>query len=308
MILLILLCIVLAAVFCGGYYAYRIAFFSPMKGRDQLPTLSGKQYDPYREAMTRVYQQLNGHPCEFVTIYSHDGLKMSGRYYHIKDGAPLDIGFHGYRSSPLIDFSGGSELSFQLEHNVLLVDERAHGKSEGRSITFGIKERLDVVSWVEYALERFGADTKIVLYGVSMGAATVLMASELALPENVRGIIADCPYSTPEKIIRKVARQMNIPDKLAWPFLVIGAKVYGGFDIRESDPVRAVKNASVPILLIHGEADGYVPCEMSEEVYRANTENVLRYTFPGADHGISYLADTKRYQQLVTEFMQKVLA
>lgn len=307
MIFIILLCILLVVLLGGGYYAYRIAFFSPMKDRDRIPSTSGHQYDPYREEMARIYHQLNDRTCEFVTIFSHDGLKLSGRYYHVKDGAPLDIGFHGYRSSCLTDFSGGSELSFQLEHNVLLVDERAHGKSEGRSITFGIQERQDVLSWVDYAVERFGEDTKILLYGVSMGAATVLMASDLDLPENVKGIIADCPYSSPEKIIRKVAVQMGISDRLAWPFVKIGAKIYGGFDISETDAARAVKNAKVPILILHGEADGFVPCEMSEEVYLSNTEKVQRYTFPGADHGISYLVDTPRYRQIVTEFIQKVL-
>ena len=271
MIFILLLCVVLLVLLGGGYYAYRVAFFSPMKDRERIPSTSGHQYDPYREEMARIYHQLNDRPCEFVTIFSHDGLKLSGRYYHVKDGAPLDIGFHGYRSSCLTDFSGGSELSFQLKHNVLLVDERAHGKSEGRTITFGIQERQDVLSWVDYAVERFGGDVKILLYGVSMGAATVLMASELDLPENVKGIIADCPYSSPEKIIRKVAVQMGISDRLAWPFVKIGAKVYGGFDISETDAARAVKNAKVPILIIHGEADGFVPCEMSEEVYQSNT-------------------------------------
>ena len=307
MIFILLLCVVLLVLLGGGYYAYRVAFFSPMKDRERIPSTSGHQYDPYREEMARIYHQLNDRPCEFVTIFSHDGLKLSGRYYHVKDGAPLDIGFHGYRSSCLTDFSGGSELSFQLKHNVLLVDERAHGKSEGRTITFGIQERQDVLSWVDYAVERFGGDVKILLYGVSMGAATVLMASELDLPEKVQGIIADCPYSSPEKIIRKVAVQMGISDRLAWPFVKIGAKVYGGFDISETDAARAVKNAKVPILIIHGEADGFVPCEMSEEVYQSNTEKVQRHTFPGADHGISYLVDTARYRQVVTEFIQTVL-
>ena len=109
-----------------------------------------------------------------------------------------------------------------------------------------------------------------------------------------------------DRMIRKVAKQMNIPDWLAWPFVVIGAKVYGGFDIRETDAAQAVKNAQVPILIIHGEADGFVPCEMSD-IAAHNPEMVVRHTFSGADHGISYLADTPRYQKLVTEFMQKVL-
>ncbi len=307
MIFLLILCILLAIVLGGSYYAYRVAFYSPQKGRDRIPVYSGGQYDRYREEMTQLFHQLRDRPCESVTIFSQDGLELSGRYYHVKDGAPLDIGFHGYRSSPLTDFSGGSCLSFQMNHNLLLVDQRAHGKSQGRTITFGVKERWDVVSWVDYALERFGSDTKIILYGVSMGAATVLMAADLGLPENVKAILADCPYASPIAIIRAVMKKQGLPVRLVWPFVVIGAKVYGGFDIAEADAVRAVKNASVPILLIHGEADGYVPCEMSEAVRRANPEIVQRQTFPEAGHGLSYLVDTPRYGQIVTEFIRSVL-
>lgn len=308
MTILLILCILLAVLLGGSYYAYRVAFFSPQKGRERIPEYKGPKYDPYQEEMARIFGQLNDRPCEFVTIFSQDGLKLSGRYYHTADGAPLDIGFHGYRSSCLTDFSGGAALSFQLGHNVLLVDERAHGKSEGRTIAFGIQERWDVLSWIDYALERFGPETKILLYGVSMGASTVLMASDLELPENVKGIIADCPYSSPKAIIRAVMKKRGLPVKLVWPFVVIGAKVYGGFDIGETDAVRAAKNSKVPILLIHGEDDGFVPCDMSEAVYNANPEIVQRHTFPGADHGISYLVDTPRYAKIVKQFIERVLA
>lgn len=307
MLFLSILCILLLILGGGAYYAYRVAFYSPKHNRGRIPSTSGPQYDPYREEMARIFHQLNDRPCEFVTIRSHDGLTLSGRYYHIKDGAPLDIGFHGYRSSPMTDFSGGSELSFHQEHNVLLVDQRAHGKSTGCTITFGILERQDVLSWVNYAVERFGADTRIILYGISMGGATVLMASELDLPQNVKGIIADCPYSSPMEIILHVGQDMPIPNWLMKPFVILGAKIFGGFDIGETDAIRAVKNTKVPILIIHGDADGFVPCEMSENVYSSNKEEVRRYTFPGADHGISYLTDTERYRKIVTEFMTEVL-
>lgn len=304
---ILLLCVVLAVVLGGAYYAYRIAFFSPKKGREDIPFANGSQYDRYRAEMTRIFTQLTNRACEDVTIFSHDGLRLSGRYYHTRDGAPLDICFHGYRSSCLTDFSGGAELSLALGHNLLLVDQRAHGRSEGRTIAFGIKERQDVLSWIYYALERFGEDVQILLYGISMGAATVLMASELELPENVKGIVADCPYACPMEIIAHVANKMQMPVWLVRPFVILGAKLYGSFDIRETDAVRAVKKASVPILIIHGEADGFVPCEMSEEVYLANPEKITRVTFSGADHGLSYLADTPRYRRVVTEFVQKVL-
>ena len=306
MLILSIICVFILLVLGGSYYAYRIAFYAPRKGRDKMPSTSAPQYDPYRAEMKRIFHQLNDRPCEYVTIYSHDGLKLSGRYYHIQDGAPLDIGFHGYRSSPLTDFSGGSELSFNLGHNVLLVDQRAHGKSEGRTISFGIQERQDLVQWVNYAIDRFGQDVKILLYGISMGGATVLMASELDLPSNVKGIIADCPYSSPIDIILHVGNSIPIPNWLIKPFVIVGAKIFGGFDVCETTAASAVQNTHIPVLIIHGESDHFVPCEMSDIVDQ-NSEMVTRLTIPSADHGISYLVDPTTYRHTVTEFIQKVM-
>lgn len=307
MILIFIGCLALAVVLGVGYYAYRIAFFSPAKGRDAIPSHSAAQYDPYREEIARLMQTLSDRPCETVTICAQDGKLLSGRYYHVRDGAPLDIGFHGYRSSYLTDFSGGAELSRSLGHNLLLVDQRAHGKSQGRTITFGIQERWDVISWVDYAVARFGPDTRILLLGVSMGASTVLMASGLELPPNVRGIIADCPYNSPKDIILRVAEKMGFSPRLIWPFVVAGAHVYGGFSIRETTAAESVKNASVPILILHGEADRFVPWDMSRQISLANPERIRLFTFPGAEHGLCFLADSPRYRQLVTDFMEAAL-
>ncbi len=306
MVLLFLFLVVVTALLSGAYYAYRIAFYSPKEDREKTPVVKGEKYDPYRPEMRRIFHQIQERPCEFVTITTFDGLILSGRYYHVKDGAPLDIGFHGYRSSCLRDFAGGSELSFAMEHNLLLVDQRAHGRSQGRTITFGIKERMDLLCWMDYAVERFGEDVKILLYGVSMGGATVLMASDLDLPENVKGIVADCPYSSAMDIILHVGRTNPIPKWLMKPFVTLGAKVYGGFDIHETDACRAVKNAKVPILIIHGEADSFVPAEMSN-LTLYNPYMVKRLTIPGAEHGISYLVDSARYQKAVRDFAESVL-
>ena len=305
--LIILICLLTVVLLAGSWYAYRIAFYSPQKDRDQVVKPKDPQYDPYRDEMRRIFHQLNDRPCEFVSITSQDGLKLSGRYYHVKDGAPLDIGFHGYRSHPITDFSGGTELSFQMGHNVLLIDERAHGRSEGNTISFGILERLDLLDWINYAITRFGKDVKILLYGVSMGGATVLMASDLALPENVRGIIADCPYAKPLDIILYVGKRTSFPNWLIKPFAILAARIYGGFDLLETDAEQAVKNTKVPILIIHGEADRYEPCEMSAEVALANPDMVQRFTFPGAAHGISYLVDTPRYHQIVRDFVDRII-
>lgn len=306
MTLFILLCVVLVLIFGAAYYAYRIAFYNSYKNRDQKPSVVGAQYDAFRPKMREIYQALKNRPCEFVTVPSADGLTLSGRYYHVSDGAPLDLCFHGYRSSPMTDFSGGAELSFDMGHNLLLVDQRAHGKSEGRTIAFGIKERWDVLTWVDYAVKRFGSDTRILLYGVSMGGATVLMASELALPDNVKAIVADCPYSDPMDVIAYVGESNPVPNFLIKPFITLGAKIYGGFDIGEITAEEAVKHTKVPILIIHGDGDTYVPCQMSD-IAQANPSMVTRHIIPGAEHGISYLVDTVKYRALVTEFINQVL-
>lgn len=307
MILYILVCIILAVIFGGAYYAYRIAFFSPSKDREKIPEIKDPKYQPYKASIRDLFHALQNKPCEFVTIHSQDGLTLSGRYYHIADNAPLAIGFHGYKSCWLTDFCGGADIAFQMKQNVLLIDERAHGKSQGRTITFGIKERLDLLCWINYAIARFGPDVKILLYGVSMGGATVLMASGLNLPTNVKGIVADCPYSSPLDIILEVGRQQNYPMKLIKPFVILGAKIYGGFDVREASAAQAVKKAQIPILIIHGEADSFVPAEMSQIIQEANPEKITRHIFPGADHALSYIVDTPRYHALVKEFMKKVL-
>ena len=301
------ICIILAIIFGGAYYSYRIAFYSPMKNREKIPEVKGEKYEVHKAAIRDLFRELKNKPCEFVTIMSRDGLILSGRYYHVQDGAPLAIGFHGYKSCWLTDFCGGADIAFQMGQNVLLIDERAHGKSQGRSITFGIKERQDLLCWIEYAVNRFGADTKILLYGVSMGGATVLMASELELPQNVKGIVADCPYSSPLDIILAVGKQTGYPSKLIRPFIILGAKLFGGFDVQETTAAEAVKHTKVPILIIHGAEDTFVPPEMSKCIAEANPAMIRRFTFPDADHALSYMIDTQRYRDLVTDFISHVI-
>lgn len=297
----------LAAVLAAAYWAYRYTFYSSgYNHADQNPA-DDLYYATYREVIRTLYDSLQSKPYHLVSVQSHDGLTLWGRYYPGQKGAPLAICFHGYHSNPIRDFCGGADLSFQMGYSVLLVDERAHGRSQGHTITFGVEERWDVQTWVQFALKEFGWDTKILLYGISMGASTVLMASDLPLPENVKGIIADCPYAVPMAIICHVAKKKHLPPWMTELLIPIGARLYGHFDIFETDAVRAVQKTNIPILILHGESDGFVPCAMSEKIQMANPGKVERHTFPGAEHGISFLVDTPRYVAIVKEFMNKAL-
>lgn len=292
-----------------AWYSYRTAFYSPEKRKeDDYAIPRGEQYEKERQRMLSLIRQMDEIPYEAVTISAQDGTKLSARYYHVRDGAPLQIQFHGYRGTAVRDFCGGNKLAREAGQNTLVVDQRAHGKSGGTTITFGIRERMDCLCWAEYANQRFGSDTPIFLSGVSMGAATVLMASELELPTNVIGIIADCPYSSPEAIIRKVCREdMRLPPILVMPFIRLGARLFGHFDLREASAVQAVRNTNVPILLLHGEDDRFVPCDMSREIFDACTGEQTRITFPGAGHGLSYIVDTGTYSEAVSRFVDQCL-
>ncbi len=297
-----------AAAGAGSVYGiYRYAFYSPRKNQDDdhdlpIPIPTQEQ----RDRCISLIDAMNAKPYERVGILSHDGLKLSGRYYHTADGAPLAILCHGYRGTPSRDFCGGASICLNKGFNVLLIEERAHCSSEGHTISFGVNERYDVLAWVRYATERFGPETRILLGGISMGAATVLMASELELPANVRGILADCPYTTPEEIITEAGKMLKFPMEPLLPFVRLAAQVFGGFTLAGVNAAAAVRHTKVPILLIHGETDGLVPCRMSREIAAANPGMIELHTFPGAGHGLSYLTDTARYTGLIEAFSRKI--
>ena len=300
--------VLLAAALLIARWTYTVAFYSPKNRKEDIFDIpKGKQYEAGKPFMISLIQEMEKLPFEAVEITAPDGTKLCGRYYHVRDEAPLQIQFHGYRGTAYRDFCGGNKLAREKGHNTLVIDQRAHGKSGGTAITFGIRERQDCLAWIDYALKRFGKDVQILLSGVSMGAATVLMACEYPLPKNIKGVIADSPFSSPEAIIRKVCKEMGYPPKLALPFLRLGARLFGGFKL-DGSAVEAVKKANVPILLIHGEADLFVPCEMSREIYAANPEKITLVTFADAGHGISFIGYPQDYAQTVDRFIDAVLS
>ncbi len=305
--LMLVLFVVAVVVIAASVYTYRFCFYSPKdRLEDPYAVFHGEQYESVKDRIFDCTRKMDEAKCEWVTITSFDGLQLSARYYHSKDNAPLQIMFHGYRSMALRDCAGGYGLAKRMGFNVLVADQRAHAKSDGSTISFGINERQDCWSWTNYAVRRFGAETPIVLSGLSMGAATVLMASSLPLPDNVVAIMADCPYSSPAEIICKVARDQHLPDKLAYPFIKLGAKLWGRFDLEASSSVEAVAKTGIPILLIHGEDDRFVPCDMSRKIYASCNSMTQLHTFPEAGHGLCYIVDPKRYEAVTVRFLLEI--
>ncbi len=266
-----------------------------------------EQYRAVSKQIDVLIKAIDSLTFEEVSIESFDGHSLFAKYYHVSDNAPIHIECHGYKGKATRDFCGGNKLARDLGHNVLLIDQRAHGKSGSRTITFGIKERYDVLAWIKYLNDRFGADCKIILSGVSMGAATVLMTSDMDLPDNVACIIADSAYSSPREIIKKVCGDMKFPPKIAMPFIKLGGMIFGGFDIDECSPVEAVKNSKKPILIIHGDADLFVPCQMSKTIFDNCASEKQQVVFKGAGHGLSYLVSPSDYEKASIEFINKYI-
>lgn len=303
--ILILLCLLFFAFL---YILFDMAF-APKRRHTSNPRRipSDDQYGPIKKKMLDHIDALEAQEYEGVVITSFDGLKLFGRYYKREKNDIIEIDFHGYRGNAMRDYCGGNVISRNSGTSSIIVDQRCHGKSQGNAITFGIKERQDVKSWVEYAIERFGKDIKIFLSGVSMGAATVLMASELELP-NVICILADCPYSSPKEIICKVARDRKYPDKLIYPFAKLSAKLFAKTDLESCSAIEAVKHTKIPILIIHGDDDRYVPYDMGKAVYEAcASEQKQLLTVEKAGHAISYFLETENYTKTVTEFVENAI-
>ena len=307
LILLAVAVVIVLLVLLIAYICFRMAFYAPRNKPEYMNTEEidiphGKIYEPYRECMEQWIREARAMPKEEITITSFDGLTLRGCYYECAPGAPIELMFHGYRGNAEKDLSGGIQRCFQLGHSALIVDQRCSGGSGGNVISFGVNEHRDCLAWVDYTVKRFGPDVKIMLTGISMGAATVLMAAQYPLPENVVGVLADCGYTSAREIIKKVIHQMGLPVTVSYPFVKLGARLYGRFDLEETSPLEAMAKCTLPVIFYHGETDDFVPCDMSRENYEACCTRKRLVTTPGAGHGLCYLVDPDTYLKELREF------
>ncbi len=292
-----------------SYFLCKTIFFVKRESaRNPHKPPSGGQYEVFQDEINRMVEEACAIPYEEVSIKSGDRLKLCGKLYVQHENAPLQILVHGYRGNACYDFSGGLPHALKTGCNALLIDQRAHGASEGKWTTLGIIERRDLVKWINFANERFGEETPIILSGISMGAATVLMASNLNLPKNVKGIIADSPYTSPYEIIKKVLKDRHRPVFPIMPMLSLGTALFCGFGLDDANVISAVRQTLIPILLIHGEDDRLVPCEMSRKIYPfIGTKRKRLVTVPGAGHGLAFMVDPEGVKTAINEFIEAVV-
>ena len=284
-------------------YFFRITFVKMNMGNfDDVNDPCNSVLGEFKEAVGKGIEHINSTPCKWVETYSFDKLCLKARYFDNGKKNTVIL-FHGYRSSAGRDFSCALKLYTDLGFNVLLVDQRAHGRSEGRLITFGVKESRDVISWIDFANKKY-APEKILLGGMSMGATTVLLAAGTKLPENVKAVVADCGYTSPVEIIKIVAKNfLKIKADIFIPFLNIFCRLFGGFSIKGVSTLKSLKKCEIPVIFIHGKADTFVPCEMSERAFAVCNEKSRIVIIDKAYHGMSFLVDESEITNQLREFV-----
>lgn len=301
------LALLLLVFVIGSYYMYRLAgvrdkkFSSTVWENDEFFNDFSKLYAKCGEKIVRKREALRdaGHhsSAERLTVTSHDGLKLTARLipHGGKSEAPLGIVafFHGYRSEPTRDFGTFAMDIRDMGFMLLMPDQRAHGGSEGRHICFGVNERYDAVMWCKKLSELYPT-LPIILYGLSMGASTVLMASELDLPENVCAVAADCGFTTPAAICSKVLKvDMHLPKFPIYYGAEMLMRIFAGYSFNSCSAVDGIRNTKLPVLVIHGENDKFVPHSMGLEISGAAECEFL--SVPEAGHGEAYLYNPDGY-------------
>lgn len=304
----IALCIIAALMLlflAGTFVCFRMAFYSKDKDKKKGFSLPpGPDYEPYRQKMHGWAEELKKLPYEDVSIVSFDGLTLRGKLYEYAPNADIELMFPGYRGCAERDLCGGVQRCFDLQRSALVVDQRAGGQSDGHIISFGVNEHKDCLQWAQYLYDRFGTSRRVILTGISMGASTVMNAAGQPLPPNVVGVIADCGFTEPKAIIKKVIKDMGLPSDLLYPFVRIAGILYGGFDIEAVTSLESIKSCRLPVFFAHGEADGYVPCYMSKENFDACPSKKKLLMIPGAAHGLSYVVDPESYVATLEEMKQ----
>ncbi len=288
-ILLAVLLFLLLIALGGGIILYRTALHAKKRKRkasDELP--------PF-------YTQ---HEKEVIVLTARDGIRLSCDFFPCHGSHRYAILCHGYKGR-------AENMALYAEHfykrgfSILLPAARGHGESEGHYIGMGYHERLDIADYCTLLTER-DAHAEILLFGVSMGGATVMLTLGEPLPQNVRCAIEDCGYTSAwEELSLRLVRQYHLP---RFPFLYTAnliTKICAGYSFRHADAEKALTRAKIPLLLIHGGDDDFVPTEMVYRLYDAARCEKRLLVVPNAKHAVSAEENPTLYFETVDDFISR---
>ncbi len=267
----------------------------------------GLGFDSFTDVVETGKQWFWAQEKERIVMKSHDGLRLAAYYLPPKEQSDkVLILMHGYRNDGFGDFSGLVRFYHEMGYHLLVPHQRSHGESEGRYICFGVKERHDLKQWTEYIVKRMKGRCKVFLSGISMGGATVLMAAGLDLPKQVKGIIADCAFTSPWDIFSSVMDlNFHVPKTPVLQVADIISRKRAGFAFKECSTLDCMRENRIPVLFIHGGTDTFVPTQMSYRNYETCTAPKELLIVERAAHATSNMVAPEIYRDKVIGFMEK---
>lgn len=244
-------------------------------------------------------------PKEYITLISHDGLKLKGEFLDNNSNRTM-IFVHGITVSRIWSIKY-IKMFYDRGWNILLYDQRRHGKSEGMFSTYGYYEKLDLDLWVDFVAERKGKNSIIGIHGESMGAATALQYIDINKYADF--IIEDCGFCSLRELLMRKAKNISIILYPFYYFASLEAKLRAKFIFSDIRPIDMVEKSKIPIMFIHGDKDDFIPCDMSVKMYEAKeVGDKAMYIAKGAAHARAIEVDKSSYEKEVFKFVDKVLA
>ncbi|MBQ9990499.1 MAG: alpha/beta hydrolase [Lachnospiraceae bacterium] len=273
--------------------------------------MAGADWEQYKEFLEERKAYVFAQEHEEVYQTSFDGLKLHAFWFPPKEDEKgkkkVVICFHGYTSQALKDFLALSQYYLEAGYGMLQPDARAHGGSEGEYIGFGCLDRHDAMKWINWVIETCGEDVEILLHGISMGGATVLMASGLELPDQVKGIVSDCAFTSPKEVFTHVLHTMfHMPAFPIIPMTDVVNQKLAGYGMDECNARDEVAKAKIPILFIHGSKDTFIPPSMCQELYDCCASPKKMLIVEGAAHAESYFKDRGVYEEALNQFTKEI--
>lgn len=296
--------------------ALTIYFFNLTIKRKDKPMVDksemgdGDKWVGYKSIMDKAREWLDKKGYEDVEIQSKDGLKLHG--YYISSDTPsnkLVICVHGYTSKGMNECPSFAKAYFDMGYSALIVDNRGHGKSEGKYVGFGILDRYDLLEWIKYSINRFGKDIQIVIHGDSMGASTVLMTTGLTdLPSNVKVAVADCAFTSPEEVFSHVLkRDYHIPKFPLMNLTSIMSKCLAGYGYKDYTTIDAMKVTKTPTLFVAGKKDNFVPTWMTQKNYDECIAPKRLFWVDEAGHASAFFEDNELFIKNLKEFLKRYI-
>jgi alpha-beta hydrolase superfamily lysophospholipase len=283
------------------------AFFRTYHRGKEIPleslNLSETHYAPYADRLLATLKEIKSIPYEPVRIKSYDGLTLGARYYDFGNEKTV-IALHGYRATPFNNVHAAFKVFRNLGYNVLLVSQRAHFDSGGRIISFGTREKNDLLSWLDWLRARTGGK-EVALFGVSMGAATICLAADrLAEYPEVKFMALECGYRTGCDTIKNGMHKIGAFGRLLAEVSRFSGILFGGFDIGKEQINEKLAKCTVPALFIHGGADVVVPVAASEEHLKAlASEKKDLVVVDGAGHAEAFIADPEKVESAIRKIL-----